>query len=76
MMEQLVTILDEWAPPSIDGFFLYYPSCRHIRPALKRWSIFFARRVVTSRSSGEPLLRRSRDEQAPAKRGPVLILKG
>jgi DNA-binding transcriptional LysR family regulator len=23
------------APPSIDGYFLYYPSRRHIRPALK-----------------------------------------
>jgi DNA-binding transcriptional LysR family regulator len=32
---RLVTILDDWAPQPIDGFFLYYPSRRHIRPALK-----------------------------------------
>lgn len=32
---RLVTILDDWAPPPSEGFFLYYPSRRHIRPALK-----------------------------------------
>jgi len=32
---RLATVLDDWAPPPIDGFFLYYPSRRHIRPALK-----------------------------------------
>jgi DNA-binding transcriptional LysR family regulator len=31
---RLVTVLDAWAPPSIDGFFLYYPSRRQTRPAL------------------------------------------
>jgi hypothetical protein len=24
--ERLVTVLDDWAPPPIDRFFLYYPS--------------------------------------------------
>jgi DNA-binding transcriptional LysR family regulator len=32
---RLVTVLDDWVPQPIDGFFLYYPSRRHIRPALK-----------------------------------------
>jgi DNA-binding transcriptional LysR family regulator len=32
---RLVTVLDEWAPPPLDGFFLYYPSRRHNRAALK-----------------------------------------
>ncbi|MFC6486917.1 LysR substrate-binding domain-containing protein [Nitratireductor sp. GCM10026969] len=32
---QLVTLLDEWAPPPVDRFFLYYPSRRQMRPALR-----------------------------------------
>lgn len=32
---QLVTVLDKWAPPPADGFFLYYPSRRQMRPALR-----------------------------------------
>jgi LysR family transcriptional regulator, regulator of peptidoglycan recycling len=32
---RLVTILDEWAPTPATGFFLYYPSRRQMRPALK-----------------------------------------
>jgi len=31
---RLVTVLDDWAPPPIDGFFLYYPGSRQPRPAL------------------------------------------
>src|SRR6266404_4535556 len=31
----LVTALDEWAPNPLTGFFLYYPSRRQMRPALK-----------------------------------------
>ncbi len=31
---RLVAMLDEWAPPPNDGFFLYYPSRRQARPAL------------------------------------------
>src|SRR6476469_5710082 len=30
-----VTVLDEWAPTPVTGFFLYYPSRRQMRPALK-----------------------------------------
>ena len=32
---KLVTVLDEWAPPPSDPFYLYYPSRRQNRPALK-----------------------------------------
>jgi len=32
---RLVTVLDEWAPPPLGGFYLYYPSRRQMRPALK-----------------------------------------
>ncbi len=38
---RLVTVLDEWAPPPLDGMFLYYPSRRQIRPALKALVDFF-----------------------------------
>jgi DNA-binding transcriptional LysR family regulator len=31
----LVTVLDEFQPPPLSGFFLYYPGRRHVRPALK-----------------------------------------
>jgi DNA-binding transcriptional LysR family regulator len=32
---RLVTVLDHWAPTPATGFFLYYPSRRQMRPALK-----------------------------------------
>jgi DNA-binding transcriptional LysR family regulator len=32
---RLVTVLADWARPPLDGFFLYYPSHRQIRPPLK-----------------------------------------
>jgi DNA-binding transcriptional LysR family regulator len=32
---RLVTVLDNWAPPPVEGLHLYYPSRRQIRPALK-----------------------------------------
>jgi DNA-binding transcriptional LysR family regulator len=28
-------VLDEWAPTPATGFFLYYPSRRQMRPALR-----------------------------------------
>jgi DNA-binding transcriptional LysR family regulator len=33
--KRLVTVLDDHQPPPLAGFFLYYPSRRQIRPALK-----------------------------------------
>ena len=32
---RLVRVLDDWVPPPMQGFFLYYPSRRQLRPALK-----------------------------------------
>jgi DNA-binding transcriptional LysR family regulator len=32
---RLVSVLDQWAPPPSEGFFLYYPSRRQTRAALK-----------------------------------------
>jgi DNA-binding transcriptional LysR family regulator len=37
---QLVTLLEDWAPPPFDGFFLYYPSRRHIRAPLRAFIDF------------------------------------
>ena len=36
----LVTVLEDWAPPPFDGFFLYYPSRRHIRSPLRAFIDF------------------------------------
>ncbi|MGE0576456.1 MAG: LysR family transcriptional regulator [Reyranella sp.] len=33
--KRLVTVLDDCQPPPLAGFFLYYPSRRQVRPALK-----------------------------------------
>jgi len=55
---RLVTVLDDWAPPPVGGFFLYYPSRRQIRPALKALVDFLreARRGVAARraTSAQP----------------------
>jgi DNA-binding transcriptional LysR family regulator len=32
---RLVTVLDDFQPPPIDGFYLYYPGRRQLRPTLK-----------------------------------------
>ena len=37
---ELETVLDDWAPPRIEGFFLYYPSRRHTRAALRAFVDF------------------------------------
>jgi len=38
---RLVTVLEDWSPPPLDGMFLYYPGRRQIRPALKALADFF-----------------------------------
>ena len=38
----IVSVLDDWCPP-FPGFFLYYPSRRQMRPALRAFIDFFAR---------------------------------
>ena len=42
--KRLVTVLDDFQPPPAAGFFLYYPSRRQIRPALKVLVDFLRRR--------------------------------
>ena len=41
---RFVTVLDRSAPPPFDGLFLYYPSRRLIRPALKAFVDFLRQR--------------------------------
>ncbi|RKE86544.1 LysR family transcriptional regulator [Rhizobium sp. AG855] len=38
--ERLVRVLDDWCPP-FDGFSIYYPSRRQMRPALRAFIDFF-----------------------------------
>ncbi|SJM28515.1 LysR family transcriptional regulator [Mesorhizobium delmotii] len=37
---KLIRVLEEWCPP-FDGFFVYYPSRRQMRPALRAFVNFF-----------------------------------
>ncbi|MCL6705882.1 LysR family transcriptional regulator [Pseudomonas sp. R2.Fl] len=37
---RLVQVLDDWCPP-FDGFYIYYPSRRQMRPALRAFIDFF-----------------------------------
>ncbi|MER8825086.1 LysR family transcriptional regulator [Mesorhizobium sp. M0938] len=37
---RLIRVLDDWCPP-FDGFFVYYPSRRQMRPALRAFVDFF-----------------------------------
>jgi DNA-binding transcriptional LysR family regulator len=46
--KRLVTVLDEFQQPPIAGFFLYYPSRRQIRPALKVLVDFLRKRAKRS----------------------------
>ena len=50
----VVRVLDDWAPPPMQGFFLYYPGRRQIRPALKAL-IDFLRESHRRSSAGAPL---------------------
>ena len=42
--KRLVTVLDDFQQPPLAGFFLYYPSRRQIRPALKVLVAFLRKR--------------------------------
>jgi DNA-binding transcriptional LysR family regulator len=44
--KRLVTVLDDYQPPPLAGFFLYYPSRRQIRPALKVLIDFLRKRTA------------------------------
>jgi DNA-binding transcriptional LysR family regulator len=49
---RVVTVLDDWAPPPFEGFYLYYPSRRQIRPALKVFIDFLRNSQRPKRGSG------------------------
>ncbi|MFS9599293.1 LysR substrate-binding domain-containing protein, partial [Klebsiella variicola] len=36
----LIRVLEDWCPP-FDGFYVYYPSRRQMRPALRAFVDFF-----------------------------------
>jgi DNA-binding transcriptional LysR family regulator len=38
--DRLIRVLEDWCP-SFDGFFVYYPSRRQVRPALRAFVDFF-----------------------------------
>ena len=40
---RLMTVLEEWAPPPIEGFFIYYPSRRQMQAPLKALVDFLRR---------------------------------
>lgn len=63
---RIVTVLSEWAPPPVEGFYIYFSSRRQTRPALKALIAFLKehyRKVSVElhpragffASSGEPL---------------------
>ena len=37
---RLTAVLDDWCPP-FEGFYIYYPSRRQMRPALRAFIDFF-----------------------------------
>lgn len=46
---RLATVLDEWAPPPVEGFYIYYPSRRQMQAPLKAL-VEFLRRFGTARA--------------------------
>jgi DNA-binding transcriptional LysR family regulator len=48
----LEAVLEDWAPPPIDGFFLYYPSRRQMRPPLKALVDFLRGAAKVDRRKG------------------------
>jgi hypothetical protein len=51
---RLVTVLDQYAPPPSEGFFLYYPSRRQTRDALKMLVDSCATRAAAPWSNARP----------------------
>lgn len=52
---RLVTVLEDWTPPPLDGFYLYYPSRRQTRPAL-RVLVDFLKEAHRKKSAAPPSL--------------------
>ena len=66
---RLVKVLEDWAPPAIGGFFLYYPSRRHVRPALKALADFL--RKPPSGSSRSRIALQAAKTSSKAASGPA-----
>jgi DNA-binding transcriptional LysR family regulator len=62
----LVKVLEDWAPPPMQGFFLYYPSRKQMRPALKALVDFL--RENYHRNSGNGGNGNGSSEPGPAKK--------
>lgn len=56
---RLISVLEEWPPMAIDGFYLYYPKSRQTRPALKALADFL--RATHAGSSASRTRRHSLD---------------
>lgn len=52
---RLVTVLEDWAPPPVEGLHIYYPSRRQIRPALKVF-VDFLRDAYRKRAIGQQVV--------------------
>jgi len=48
---ELETVLDDWAPPRVNGFFLYYPCRRHTRAPLQAL-VDFLRKAAKVKGAG------------------------
>lgn len=52
---RLVTVLEDWAPPPVEGLHIFYPSRRQIRPALKVF-VDFLRDAYRKHSIGQQVM--------------------
>lgn len=52
---QLVCVLEEWAPPPLDGFFLYYPSRRQNLASLRALIDFLQGALRTGGGAAQPI---------------------
>jgi DNA-binding transcriptional LysR family regulator len=70
---RLVTLLDHWAPPPVEGLHIYYPSRRQIRPALKVF-VDFLKDAYRKHSIGQPAVMGIPVSDAPRPSIPVAVL--
>jgi hypothetical protein len=56
---RLVSVLEGWPPPTIDGFYLYYPKSRQMRPRSRRSWNSCAHRMLDPRRAVQGGLRKA-----------------
>jgi DNA-binding transcriptional LysR family regulator len=61
---RLVTVLENWAPPPVEGLHIYYPSRRQIRPALKVF-VDFLRDAYRKHAVGQQVINAIPVDSAP-----------